>query len=174
MARLPHKGFIGFFNDPDVLVNAAGEARSSGLKKLDAYSPYPIHGIEEVMGIKRSWIPKAALTALITGATLGFLLQYWTHSVDWPINVGGKPMFAWPAYVVIIFESAVLCAGLVNFASIFIACGLFPNPLKKTLDEDLTNDRFALVIPTKTPEDVKRAEEVLKRNGADEIRPIGF
>jgi hypothetical protein len=174
MARLPRKGFVGFFNDPDDFIHAAEEAKSEGLKNLDGFSPYPIHGSEEVFDIKPSWVPNAALCGLCIGATLGFLLQTWTHSYDWPINVGGRPFFAWPAYVVIIFESAVLLAGLTNFACIFISCGLFPNPFAKTLDENLTNDRFALVIPTRNPEDVSKAEALLKRLKVDEIRAIGF
>ncbi|MGF1572745.1 MAG: DUF3341 domain-containing protein [Sumerlaeia bacterium] len=174
MASLPRRGFVGFFNDPDEFIHAAAEAKSLGLKKLDGYSPFPIHGAEELFDIGPSWVPRAALTGLFIGATLGFLLQWWTHSVDWPINVGGKPMFAWPAYVVIIFESAVLLAGLTNFLAIFISCGLFPNPFAKTLDPDLTNDRFALVIPTRNPDDVTKAEALLKRMKADEIRSIGL
>lgn len=174
MARLPKRGFVGFFNDPDEFLHAAEEAKSAGLTKLDGYTPYPVHGSEEVFDIPHSWVPNAALTGLFTGATLGFLLQFWTHSYDWPINVGGKPFFAWPAYVVIIFESGVLIAGLTNLFSIFISCGLFPNPFAKVLDKDLTNDRFALVIPTRNPDDVTKAESVLKRMKADEIRAIGF
>ncbi len=173
MALLPKKGLVAFFNDPDDLVHAAAQAREEGFKNLDAYTPYPIHGIEEVMGIGRSWIPKAALAALIAGATLGFTLQYWTHVMDWPINIGGKPLNAWPAFMVIVFESGVLLAALTNFFGMFIACRLLPNAFVQTLDDDLTNDRFALVIPAKTEEMQQEAANLVQRMGADEIRVLG-
>ena len=172
MARLPKKGYVGFFNDPDVFVEAARAANDRGFRNLDGYTPFPIHGIEEVMRIRRSWIPAVVLVALVTGAFLGWTLQYWTHVVDWPINVGGKPLNAWPAYVVIIFECAILVAGLTNFLLMFAACRLFPNPFPKVLDPDITNDRFALIIPTPKASDEQPANELLKMMGADEIRKI--
>ena len=172
MALIRKPALVGFFNDPDDLVAAAAEATEMGFKGVDAYSPYPIHGIEEVMKIGRSWIPKAALFMLFTGATLGWALQYWTHSIDYPINVGGRPYNAWPAYVVIIFESGILLAGITTFLSIFLSCRLFPNPFTKPLDEDLTNDRFCLVIPVRKEGAEEPATRLLKRMGADEIRKL--
>ncbi len=172
MAKLPRKGLIGFFNDPDDLLHAAAEADAEGYRNMDAYSPYPIHGIEEVLRIRRSWIPAAALFMLCTGAALGFLLQYWTHVLDFPINIGGKPLNAWPAYIVIVFESGVLLSALTNFLAIFVACRLFPNPCTKPLDINITNDRFALVIPTKKPGQQEEAANLLQRMGADEIRTL--
>ncbi|MCB2153689.1 DUF3341 domain-containing protein [bacterium] len=172
MAKLVLPAIVGFFDDPDSLMEAAAECSGNGWRNLDAYTPYPVHGLEEVMGIRRSWIPKVALGALFTGATLGFLLQYWTHSIDWPINVGGKPYNAWPAYVPVTFESAVLVAGLTTFACIFISCRLFPNPFVKTLCEEITNDRFALVVPTKKIANDDEVVKLLQRMGADEIRKL--
>lgn len=172
MARIPKPCLVGFFNDPDTLVAAAEEATEMGFRNCDAYSPYPLHGIEEVLQIRRSWIPAAALAALLTGAVLGFLLQYWTHVIDWPINVGGKPLNAWPAYIVIVFESGVLLAGLTTFLAIFVACRLLPNPFTRVLDKDITNDRFALLIPARTEAELEEANNLLQRSGADEIRRI--
>ena len=172
MAKLLTPSLVGFFNDPSDLLAAAAECSHNGFRNLDAYTPFPVHGLEEVMGIRRSWIPKVALGALFTGAALGFMLQYWTHSIDWPINVGGKPYNAWPAYVPVTFESAVLVAGLTTFACIFIACRLFPNPFTKTLSEDITNDRFALVIPTGKIKNEDEVIKLLQRMGADEIRKL--
>lgn len=172
MARIPRPSVIGFFNEPDDLVHAAEQATAKGFRHCDAYSPYPIHGIEEALNIRRSWIPAVALMALMIGAGLGFLLQYWTHVVDWPVNIGGKPLNSWPAYIVIVFESAVLIAGLTTFLSIFHSCRLLPNPFPKVLDEELTNDRFALLIPARTESELDEANTLLQRLGADEIRRI--
>lgn len=172
MANLPRKALVGFFNDPDDLMAAAHGASAEGFRNMDAYTPFPLHGIEEALRIKRSWIPRAALTALLVGGFLGWSLQYWTHVIDWPINIGGLPLNAWPAYVVIIFECGILAAGLTNFLCMFIACRLFPNPFPKVLDDDITNDRFALVIPAKNDDEVARATDFLKQMGADEIRKV--
>lgn len=172
MALIRRPALVGFFDDPDHLVAAAGEATEMGFKGVDAYSPYPIHGIEEVMKIRRSWIPAAALFMLFTGAFLGWLLQYWTHAIDYPINIGGRPHNAWPAYVVITFESGILLAGITTFLSIFVACRLFPNPFSKPLDKSLTDDRFCLVIPVGQDGAEESATRLLKRMGADEIRKI--
>jgi hypothetical protein len=165
---------IGFFNDPDDLIYAAAQAKAEGYKGrgFDAYSPYPLHGIEEAMGIGRSWIPAVALFMLFTGASLGFLLQYWTHVLEYPMNVGGFANNAWPAYIVIVFESAVLLAGVTTFLCIFLSCKLLPNPFTKTLDDDMTNDRFALILPARGEEKLNEAAKLLQRMGADEIRTI--
>ncbi|MEQ8819544.1 MAG: DUF3341 domain-containing protein [Sumerlaeia bacterium] len=202
MGTLPKHSLVGFFNDPDELMHAAAQARSEGFQHLDAYTPFPIHGIEEVLGLdeERSGrfpippvpftkfkgvgfhlqryrrIPQLALTALCIGALGGFVLQWWTHGYDWPINVGGRPegIGAWPAYIVITFESGILLAGLTTFFSLFAFTKLFPNPFVKTLDPDLTNDRFALVIPVDPEnEDYEtEAAKLLQRMGADEILKV--
>jgi len=172
MAIIRTPALVGFFNDPDQLLEAASTATEHGFRGMDAYAPFPVHGIEEALGIRRSWIPAAALAMFFTGAVLGFALQYWTHVLDYPVNVGGKPLNAWPAYVVIVFESAVLLAGITTFLSIFVACRLFPNPFPKLLDEDLTNDRFALLIPVKKAGSEEEAAALLRRMGADEIRKL--
>lgn len=173
MALLPKKGLVGFFNDPDDLMHAAAQARDEGFENLDAYTPYPVHGLEHVLGIKRSWIPSLALAAQAAGVLLGFAFQYWTHVVDFPINIGGRPLNAWPAYIVIVFESSVLLSALTNFLSMFVACRMMPNPYPDTLDDDLTNDRFCLVIPAKTEDAQQGASRILQRMGADEIRVLG-
>lgn len=173
MARLPKSCLIGFFNDPDQLMDAAHEASEQGFRNCDAYTPYPLHGIEEALRVKRSWIPTVSLAAWLIGGCLGFLFQYWVHVLDWPLNVGGRPLNAWPAYVVIIFECAVLCSALTNFLCLFVACRLYPHPFPNVLDESLTNDRFALVIPARSTEDEAAATRLLKQMGADEIRKVG-
>lgn len=170
MAKAPRNCLMGFFNDPNDLMEAAYAATDAGFRKCDGYMPFPVHGIEEALNIRRSWIPKVVFFMFLVGAFLGFLLQTWTHSFDWPINVGGKPYFAWPAYVVIIFECAILCAALTNFFSMFVALRLFPNPLPKVIDEGFTDDRFALIIPIKNPDEEITANKLLQRVGADEIR----
>ncbi|MCI0406500.1 MAG: DUF3341 domain-containing protein [candidate division Zixibacteria bacterium] len=137
---------VGFFDDPEELLKAGNAARARGFKNLDAFIPYPVHGINEALGIKRSWIPWVTLGAGITGGGLAFLFMSWTSAVDWPLNVGGKPYISWPAFIPITFECTVLFAGLATMFALWAACRL-PQANPKVLDLRITDDRFALVVP---------------------------
>lgn len=145
MAKPVAGAAVGFFDDPEELLKAGEAARERGYKNLDAYMPYFVHGINEAIGIKRSWIPWATLTAGITGGGLAFWFMSWTSAVDWPLNVGGKPFISWPAFVPITFECTVLFAGLTTMVALWAACRL-PRPNPKVLDLRITDDRFALVV----------------------------
>jgi hypothetical protein len=185
-------GVIGFFDDTDTLINATAKVRDARYENFDVFTPYPVHGLEHAQGLKRSPLPFVTFGAGLAGACLGFLLQYWTSAVDWPINVGGKPMNSWPAFVPIMFELTVLLAGLSTVAAMFIFNGL-PNTKRRIFDPRLTNDRFAVVIeaPLKVEDEEdgegeasKRAKknvkafsegeatEFLKKVGAKEVRSV--
>src|SRR5688500_9063168 len=82
-------GVIGFYQDPHALLGAMEKIRDANYKDFDAFSPYPIHGMDAAQGLKRSPLPFVTFSAGLTGCTLGFLLQYWTSAVDWPLIVGG-------------------------------------------------------------------------------------
>ena len=143
-------GLLAVFGHPDDLVHAIKKVRGLGLKMFEAYTPFPVHGLEQAMGLKRSWIPYATLVLALTGWCLGFYFQYWTMAVDWPVNVGGKPAFAWPAYIPITFESMVLVGGVLTAVILFAVCRL-PNFKNRILDPRLTNDCFGLWIGKKDP-----------------------
>lgn len=138
-------GVIGFFNDPHLLIKATEKVRDANYENFDTFTPYPVHGLEVAQGLKRSPIAFVTFAAGLTGVTLGFLLQYWTSAVDWPLNVGGKPFNSWPAFVPIMFECTILFAGLATMAAMLFFNGL-PNTRRKAFDPSLTRDRFAIVI----------------------------
>lgn len=138
-------GVVGFFDTPGALIEAMKKVREANYESFDAFTPYPIHGLDKIQGLKRSWIPYVTLGAGLTGFMLAIALQYWTSAVDWPLNVGGKPYWSWPAFVPIMFELTVLLAGLCTVGAMFIANGL-PNTSKKSFDPNITRDRFALMI----------------------------
>jgi hypothetical protein len=182
-------GVIGFFESPEALVSATSQVRAASYQHFDAYTPYPIHGLEAAQGLKRSPLPFVTFAAGLTGCTLGFLLQYWTSVVDWPLNVGGKPFNSWPAFVPVMFECTILFAGLATVAAMFIFNGL-PNIRRKAFDPGITRDRYALVI--EAPLDVEtdevlsmkkqeklyktfnesEATEFLKKSGAKEVKSV--
>ncbi len=168
-ATPPTTGFIGFFQEAGQLLEAAKKAEGApGFCSFETYSPYPVHGMDQVQKLPRSILPYVTFAAGLTGGSLGFLLQYWTSVVDWPINTGGKPLNSWEAFVPVTFELTILFAGLTTVGAMFFLNGL-PNLGQKALDPRLTQDRFALVIHALTG----REEEVLgflKSLGALEVR----
>lgn len=173
-------GVIGYFDDPNSLIAATEKVRDAKYKDFDAYTPYPVHGLLTAQGLERSSLPFVTFAAGLTGCSLGFLLQYWTSVVDWPLNIAGKPFNSLPAFIPVIFECTILFAGLATVAGMFIINGL-PNLKRKAFDPSITRDRFALVIePSGKPEkdskykpfDESEAQEFLKKTGAKEVRLV--
>lgn len=156
-------GVMGFFDDPASLIEATRKLRDARYERFDAYTPYPVHGLDTAQGLKRSPLPYVTFIAGVTGCSLAFLFQYWTSAVDWPINVGGKPFNSWPAFVPVMFELTVLLAGLSTVGAMFAFNGL-PNVKRKIFDPRITCDRFALVIEAPAPSD-EEEEEVASKKG---------
>ena len=150
-------GVVGFFDTDHALMDAAAKTRDAKKSKevgdFDVYSPYPIHGMDDAMGLKRSPLPFVTFGAGLTGFCCAFLLQYWTSAVDWPIIVGGKPFNSWPAFVPVMFELTVLFAGLSTVAAMFII-NRMPNITRKSFDPNITRDKFALVLEAPAPKKV--------------------
>ena len=168
----PLRGVLALYDNPDTLLQAAARVREHGFHGADAYTPYPVHGLSEALGIKKSWVPYVTLVTGLTGAGLGLLFQIWTSAYDWPINVGGKPMVSLPAFIPVTFECGVLIGGTMTLAALFVACGL-PDWSTPILDRDLTNDKFALFIPQpKHDWNETRAIEFLKSTKALDVRVI--
>jgi hypothetical protein len=159
-------GVIGFFDSPEILLEAMRKVRAARYQHFDAFSPYPVHGLEAAQGLRRSPLPFVTFGAALTGCSLGFLLQYWTSAVDWPLNVGGKPFNSWPAFVPVMFECTILFAGLATVAGMFLFNGL-PNTRRKIFDPSLTRDRFAIVVeaPVRNEDDEDAEEAAPKRGG---------
>lgn len=180
-------GVIGFFDDPTGLVAATAKVRDANYESFDVYTPYPVHGLDAAQGLKRSPLPYVTFVAGATGFILAMVLQYWTSAVDWPLNVGGKPFFSWPAFVPILFELTVLLGGLATVAGMFALNGL-PNIFRKSFDPALTRDRFAIVVeaPAERDEEDKapgtsssfkafsesEAADFLRKLGAKEVRTV--
>ena len=181
-------GVIGFFEDPTALVQAMTKVRECNYELYDAFTPYPVHGLDRAQGLKRSPLPYVTFVAGLTGLSIGFFMQHWTHGYDWAMIVGGKPFNSWPASVPIMFELTVLLAALSTVGAMFAINGL-PNSKKKSFDPSITCDRFAIWIgvpPATDPDDddelAKRAKfksfgeqeakDLLKNLGATETRSV--
>ena len=166
------KGIVGIFKAPGQLLHAAEQVRDRKFKRFDAFTPFPVHGLEHAMGLKRSFLPWVTFIAGLTGLAIGTGFQIWTSAFDWPLNVGGKPFISLPAFVPIMFELTILLAGLATAGVMIITCGL-PNLKAKIIDPRLTDDHFALFISSDDPL-YREAEisELFKKAGANEVRMV--
>lgn len=172
MAKTSIGGLAGIFLDEHKTVQAAKKVRESGFTKFDAITPYPVHGMEEACGIKRSPIPYVTFVAGITGLMAALGLVYYTSVIDWPVNIGGKPMFSLPAFIPIMFELTVLFAALASVVAMFVLCKM-PKVDPPVIDPDLTSHKFAIFIPENdTGYNQERVEKLLKDLGASEVKKV--
>lgn len=174
MAKSWKTGMAGIFDSEEAILKAARKTREMGFLKFDAVSPYPIHGMEEAAGIKRSWIPYVTFSMGLFGLVCGLLLTWWTSVVDWPINVGGKPFFSLPAFIPILFELTVLFAALCSVGAMLYACGI-PKIDPPVIHKDLTCNKFAIFIPSDdNGYDETKINDLFKSLGASEIKKAEF
>ena len=151
------------FEREEDLVNAAAASRQSGLTIVDAYTPYPVHGLSAAMGLRPSRLPWLCF-ALGAASGVGILLfQYWASAVDWPINVGGRPWNSFPAFVPIAFEVIVLVAAAGTVAAFVVLAGLRPWRNAGVPDPRVTDDRFALVLLARESGGCGAIEQLLGR-----------
>lgn len=108
MNRAAKAWILGEFAAPQAMLAAARALREAGHAELDAYSPYPLHGLDEALGLKKSKVPLLVFGGGMTGAIGGYLLQWWCNAIDYPINVGGRPLHSPPAFIPVTFELAIL------------------------------------------------------------------
>lgn len=137
---------LGIFENESSLLAATDDSRRSGVKILDAYTPYAVHGLDEAMGLRPSRLPWLCFAAAIVGAALKLWFEFWASMSDWPINIGGKPWNSLPAFVPITFEVMVLSAGLTTVFAFFIIARLRPGKRPVLAANGITDDRFVLVL----------------------------
>lgn len=165
-------GIAGIWLDDHECVVAAQKVREAGFKKFDAITPFPVHGMEEAIGIKRSFIPYITFGAGVIGGSLGLFFQQWTAETSWPINVGGKPFFSGPAFMPVTFELTVLFAALSSVVALFAICRL-PKHDPPVIDLDLTSHKFAIFISEEDAGfNIERCEQLLKSLGAVDVKRL--
>jgi hypothetical protein len=147
-------GLMAEFESPEVLLEATQKAYQQGFRKLDAYSPFPIDGLAEAMGMHHTWLSALILGGGVLGAITGFAMQYYASVISYPINAGGKPHNSWPAFIPITFELAVLFAVIVAVLGMLGLNGL-PQPYHPVFNVEsftqASQDRFFLTIETDDP-----------------------
>jgi uncharacterized membrane protein len=147
-------GVMAEFEDPTSLVNAARAAYQQGFRKLDAYTPFPIEELHEVLHLHKNKLPLIVLLGGICGGLTGYLMQYFITVIYFPINIAGRPLHSWPSYIIITFELTILFGAISAVLGLMGLCGL-PMPYHPTFNvprfSAATHDRFFLCIEAADP-----------------------
>ena len=161
---------VGTFDNETDVVRAARSLRDRGFKIDDVYTPYPVHALTEVMGLRPSRLTWVCFLAGAVGLALAMWFQYWTSAVDWPINIGGKPYNSWPAFIPIAFEITVLFAGLGVVLALLIRARLGPGSPSLPPTPRVTDDHFVVVARIAGAQHTAvDAQALLREHGALEV-----
>jgi len=165
----------GYYTDSESLLEGVKKLRANEVNIKDVLTPYPVHHLDKALGLKRSLLPKAGMIAGIIGAGGAFLFQTWVFTKDYPIDIGGKPQFAYPSFIPLTFELGVLLAALALVFGFLFRSKLGLGAKNKIYDERNTDDRFGVVlkVPEKSTENEFNAiVEQFKTAGAMGIQII--
>ncbi|HWY98585.1 MAG TPA: DUF3341 domain-containing protein [Bacteroidia bacterium] len=173
---MSHTYVHALYDDDDRLKDGAKKVRNLGYSIKDVFSPFPVHGIDKIMGINRTRI---SICCFIYGCT-GFSLAFWMISYmsvyDWPIDIGGKPNFTpyhnLPSWIPILFESTVLCAAHGMAITFLLRSWLLPGVSPKNPDPRTTDDHFLMIMPAYTDADIKTITSAAQETGAVEIKTV--
>jgi len=158
----------GLYNDEEDLLRAVKQARADHLEIMDVYTPFPIHGLDPLLGLSESRLHIAGFVYGLLGTLTAFLGMTWIFTKDWPIIFGGKPHWSFPAFVPIMFELTVLFAAIGMTVSFYIVNGLGPGVVNPTIDLRITDDKFCIAFD-RSEVDASKAESFLQSSGAAEI-----
>lgn len=172
----PIFGVMAQFDDVTSLMRAARQVRQAGYTRTDAFTPYPVHGLDDELGVKKTVLPKLVLGAGIIGGLTGFGMQYFAWVIHYPLNIGGKPLNSWPAFIPITFEVTVLFAALTAVVGMLALNGL-PQPYHPVFHarnfERASEDLFFLCIESDDPKfDADEARRFLSSVGAVEVSDV--
>ena len=169
-------GLLARFESPEDLMKAAVKVRDKGFQKFDCHTPYPVHGMDDAMGLKRSILGYIVGVGAVGGATVGMLLQWYVSTVDYPIVISGKPLFSWQAYMIITFVLMVLGGALSSLLGMFHLNRMptFNHPLfNSKIFEKATDDYFFISIECADPLfDEKKTVDFLSSIGGKDIEVV--
>lgn len=176
MKRTPTYGLMAEFGSPTDLVKAAERTHAAGYQKIDAYSPLPIEGLAEAIGFHHDLVPLVTLIGAIIGGLTGYLMQFWMSTIDYPLNVGGKPYHSWPSFIIITFEMTILFGGISAVFGMLALNGL-PMPYHPVFNVPrfafASKDRFFLIVFSSDPKyDTAKTREFLEGLGPKSISEV--
>ncbi len=169
-------GVLAEFADPEKLMRACAEVRDRGFSRWDAHTPFPIHGLDKAMGLKRSWVSAFVLVMGLAGAALGMLMQWWVAEKAYPLVISGKPFFSWPAFIPITFECGVL-GGATGAVLGFLIMARLPRHHHALFNSErfgkVTDDAFFISIEAQDPKyDAADTPRLLQEIGARHVEPV--
>ena len=166
---------VGIYEDEDVLLPAITKIRNAGVRIDEVYTPYPIHGIDDVLGYERSRMPKVAFLFGLSGTLFAIWMQYWMSGFDWPMIVGGKPYTPLPTFIPVIFELTVLISSLGMVATFLLVSNLKPYGEPKIIDLRATDDKHVMAIDlSRNHLTLEQITSILKDSGASEVNKKDF
>lgn len=161
---------VGIFEDEDVLLKAIKNIREKGVKIHEVYSPFPVHGIEDALGYKRSRLSIVAFMFGLLGTSLALTMQVGMMTIDWPMIIGGKDYFPFPSFIPVTFELTVLLASFGMVGTFFVISNLKPWGKAKLFDIRITDDKHVMAVELAqnkiSESDIKK---ILSDNGASEV-----
>jgi len=171
----PH-GLMAEFEQPEGVLAATKRAYDAGYRQMDAYTPFPVEGLAEALGRRGTTVPLIVLTGGILGGLGGYFMQWYATVIDYPLNVGGRPLHSWPAYIPITFELTVLCASLSALVGMLVLNRL-PQPYHPVFNapdfERASQDRFFLCIEAADPKfDMAATRLFLENLGAVKVTEV--
>jgi hypothetical protein len=175
-AFVPERYVLAEFADSDAMLSGTKRMREKGWKDLDTHTPYPVHGIEEALGLGRPLIPKIVFGGAIAGILAAYSMMYFMNVIDWPLNIANRPAHSPPSMVPITFELAVLLAGLSAFAGSLFGLFRFPQPYHPLFESEsfrrASIDGFFLSVKLPAGGDAAKALEQAKQVGATKVELV--
>jgi hypothetical protein len=171
MADVARQFVLAGFVEPDQMLAAAKRMRETAKGEVETYTPYPVHGIDEALGLKKSIVSKMVGTAALCGVIGGYLLLWWCSTVAYPINVGGRPLHSAPAFIPITFECGILFSALTAFFGVLTYMGyprLYHPVFESAGFRRASIDRFWISVQMIGDDDPNKVQNELKSLGAEE------
>lgn len=171
-------GLMAEFDEPTALVHAARRTHDEGYRRIDAYSPFPIEELTDAIGFHHTRLPLIVLIGGIVGCIGGFALCYWVSTIVYPLNIGGRPLNSWPAFIPVTFECTILLAALAAVFGMLALNGL-PEPYHPVFNvpsfEQASRNKFFLCIEAADLQfEEAKTREFLKDLGAREVSDVEF
>ena len=160
---------VGCFDDEEVLFPAVKRVRNAGYKIHDVYTPFAVHGLDHALGMRETSLHTAGFIYGLIGTTTAVTGMGWVFTVDWPMNIGGKPNFALPAFIPIIFELTVLFSAVGMVMTFCYLCQLAPFVKKHHFHPRATDDLFVMVIECTSNTNVEDLKGFMQKAGAIEV-----
>ncbi len=161
-----------YYDDDEKLVGGLRTLKHTGIEILDVLTPFPVHGLDKILGYRRSWISRVGFIGGAVGAVCGFWFQEWIFTKDYPLNIGGKPFLSIPSFIPVTFEMTVLFAAFAMVFAFLMRSKIGPGANPFIHDEKITDDRFVVLVGIHgdiSDKNIVKIKETLNKTGAKGI-----